>query len=233
MYDVDAFTAALAGRVPENALLSHDLFEGLFARTALVTDVGVLEHYPSSVLAHGRRQHRWVRGLADSVVAVPGVTLEQATADLAGVMDRLAREYPDTNAQVGPRVRPYRDVHTSGPIRTVFAALMGAGGFLLLIGCANVANLLLARGATRAREITVRLSLGATRRRIVAQLLAESLLLALVAGAVGLALAAMGVRLFQQLITGTGEPYWLQFRWRPGSSRSSPPCASALPCCAA
>jgi cyclic beta-1,2-glucan synthetase len=62
LYDVDAFAAALDGRVPENALLSHDLFEGLYARTALVTDVEVVDDYPSSVLAHARRQHRWVRG---------------------------------------------------------------------------------------------------------------------------------------------------------------------------
>ncbi len=62
LYDVDAFVAALDGRVPENALLSHDLFEGLYARTALVTDVEVVDDYPASVLVHARRQHRWVRG---------------------------------------------------------------------------------------------------------------------------------------------------------------------------
>ena len=62
LYDVDAFTAALEDRVPENALLSHDLFEGLYARTALVTDIEVVDDYPSSVLGHARRQHRWVRG---------------------------------------------------------------------------------------------------------------------------------------------------------------------------
>ena len=62
LYDVDAFTAALEGRVAENAMLSHDLFEGLFARCALVSDVEVVDDFPSSVLAHSRRQHRWVRG---------------------------------------------------------------------------------------------------------------------------------------------------------------------------
>ncbi|MCX6552175.1 MAG: DUF3131 domain-containing protein [Acidobacteria bacterium] len=62
LYDVDAFMASLEGRVPENALLSHDLFEGLYARTALVSDIEVVDDYPSSVLAHARRQHRWVRG---------------------------------------------------------------------------------------------------------------------------------------------------------------------------
>ncbi|MEQ1575686.1 MAG: carbohydrate-binding protein, partial [Vicinamibacterales bacterium] len=62
LYDVDTFAAALEGRVPENTLLSHDLFEGLYARAALVTDIEVVDDYPSSVLAHARRQHRWVRG---------------------------------------------------------------------------------------------------------------------------------------------------------------------------
>ncbi|HET7249778.1 MAG TPA: glucoamylase family protein, partial [Gemmatimonadales bacterium] len=62
LYDVDAFIAALDGRIPENALLSHDLFEGLHARAALVTDVEVVDDYPASVLAHARRQHRWARG---------------------------------------------------------------------------------------------------------------------------------------------------------------------------
>ena len=62
LYDVDAFTAALDGSVPENALLSHDLFEGLYARTALVSDVELVDDYPSSVLSHARRQHRWIRG---------------------------------------------------------------------------------------------------------------------------------------------------------------------------
>jgi len=62
LYDVDAFTAALEGSVPENALLSHDLFEGLHARVALVSDVELVDDYPSSVLSHARRQHRWIRG---------------------------------------------------------------------------------------------------------------------------------------------------------------------------
>jgi cyclic beta-1,2-glucan synthetase len=62
LYDVDAFNAAIEGRIPENALLSHDLFEGLHARAALVTDVEVVDDYPASVLAHARRQHRWARG---------------------------------------------------------------------------------------------------------------------------------------------------------------------------
>ena len=62
LYDVDAFIASLEDTVPENALLSHDLFEGLHARVALVSDVELVDEYPSSVLSHARRQHRWIRG---------------------------------------------------------------------------------------------------------------------------------------------------------------------------
>ena len=62
LYDVDAFMAAVEGRVPENALLSHDLFEGVHARTALVSDIEMVDDYPANLLAHARRQHRWVRG---------------------------------------------------------------------------------------------------------------------------------------------------------------------------
>src|SRR5690606_20142293 len=62
LYDVDAFTAALHDVVPDNALLSHDLFEGLHARVALVSDLELVDEYPSGVLSHARRQHRWIRG---------------------------------------------------------------------------------------------------------------------------------------------------------------------------
>jgi len=141
----------------------------------------------------------------------PGVTIEQAEADMAPVMARLAREFPETNANVAPLVRPFREMNTSGQIRVVFTGLMGAVLLLLLIACANVANLLLARGLARGREIAIRLSLGATRAQVVRQLLAESLVLAIVAGALGLLGAAFGVRLVQAAITGTGEPYWLDF----------------------
>ena len=102
LYDVDAFAAALEGRVPENALLSHDLFEGLYARTALVTDVEVVDDYPSSVLAHARRQHRWVRGdwqillVAVSVRADPhGPAAQSPAAHLALEDPRQPAAQPD------------------------------------------------------------------------------------------------------------------------------------------
>jgi predicted permease len=161
--------------------------------------------------ATGNRADRGNRYLDAFGRLAKGVTIAQAEGDLAIVMDRLAREFPETNSNVAPLVRPFRERNTSGPIRVVFTGLMAAVALLLLIACANVANLLLARGTARGREIAVRLSLGATRGRIVRQLLVESLLLALVAGAAGLLGAAYGVRLVQAGITGTGEPYWLDF----------------------
>jgi putative ABC transport system permease protein len=145
-----------------------------------------------------------------------GVSVGQASADLGTIMERLARDYPETNRGIAPRIRPFRELNTGGPMRTAGQALAAAVAFLLLIACANVGNLLLARGTGRAREISVRLSLGATRGQIVSQLLVESLLLASLASVLGIALALAGVRVVDTAIRGTGEPYWLQFPvdWR-------------------
>jgi predicted permease len=137
-------------------------------------------------------------------------SLEQAQDDLGLVMDRLARAFPETNGKVTAFVRPFRELTTSGPIRGVFVGLMGAGVFLLLVACANIATLMLSRGADRAREIAVRMSFGARRWHVVRQLLAEALVVAGAAGAAGLALAALGVRAFQLATADTGAPYWLQ-----------------------
>ena len=128
LYDVDAFVAALEGRVPENALLSHDLFEGLYARTALVTDVEVVDDYPSSVLAHARRQHRWVRGdwqilwwLFPFVPSRAG--LQRNRLPLIArwkILDNLRRSLlpPATVALLRARLdRPARAIRSRGPRR--------------------------------------------------------------------------------------------------------------------
>jgi putative ABC transport system permease protein len=127
------------------------------------------------------------------------------------IAGQLRHDYPDTNKDVTANVMTFNERQNGGPIRLVFLSLMGAVAFVLLIACANVANLLLARSATRAREMSVRISLGATRWRIVRQLLVESVLLSIVSGLFGLALAYVGVRLFDAATQDVGKPYWIQF----------------------
>ncbi len=129
----------------------------------------------------------------------PGVTLQQAQADVGGIAARLAQTFPATNEKVGAWLIPLHDQIT-GPTRDPLLALGAAVGFVLLIACVNLANLLLVRGAGRARELGVRAALGAGRGRLIRQLLTESALLAGVGGAMGLALGAAGSGVLSTLV---------------------------------
>ena len=140
-----------------------------------------------------------------------GVTRQQAQSEMNTIAAKLRADYPDTNKDVTASVMTFNERANGGPIRLVFLSLMGAVAFVLLIACANVANLLLARSATRAREMSVRISLGATRWRIVRQLLVESVLLSIVSGLFGLGLAYIGVSLFDAATQDVGKPYWIKF----------------------
>jgi putative ABC transport system permease protein len=134
---------------------------------------------------------RQPRGRYLSVIArlKPGVSLDQARAQMTSLAASLTQELPDFDTGWGVKVVPLRD-ELSGGIKPALLVLSGAVAFVLLIACANVANLLLARGAARQREIAIRSALGAARSRVVRQLLTESLLLGLLGGAAGLLVAS-------------------------------------------
>src|SRR5439155_11547804 len=139
-----------------------------------------------------------------------GVTLKQAQAEMATIGAKLQRDYPKEDKGLTPFVDRFGAIN-GGPIRTVLWSLMGAVVFVLLIACANVANLLLARAADRAREIGIRFSVGATRLMVIRQLLVESVLLAFVGGLVGLGLSIFGLKAFDADTQNVGKPYWMVF----------------------
>jgi predicted permease len=142
------------------------------------------------------RNHGFLRVVAR---LQPGASVESAQAEMTAVARRIAEQFPKTNRGVGTNLMPLIDALV-GKIRTGLLIFLGVVALVLLIACSNVANLLLARGASRQKELAVRTALGAGRRRLVRQLLSESILLALGGGALGLLLASWTARALARLV---------------------------------
>lgn len=135
----------------------------------------------------------------------PGVSMAAAETELGVISARLAGQYPATNQNLGVHVTPLRNYWFPKSTQNTLWALLGAVGFLLLISCANVANLLLAKASTRRKEVAVRASLGATRSQVFLQFLTESLVLSVAGGAVGILIAEVMLRvLTATLVSGMG-----------------------------
>ncbi|MGD2114042.1 MAG: ABC transporter permease [Acidobacteriota bacterium] len=139
------------------------------------------------------------------------VTLERARTEMSAIAGRLAEVYPETNEGVGAVVKPYTlEFVGEEAVGLLYTFLVGVLG-VLLIACANVANLLLARSALRSREVAVRSALGAGRLRVILGVLSEALVLAVAGAVFGLALAAAGTEIFDRVIQATDPPYWIHF----------------------
>ena len=214
---------------PRVALISDGLWERRFGRDPHVvgraieidggpaTIVGVMPpdvRFPGRAdlwLPHARsagaeRDNHYLRGIGR---LAPGSTLSGARAELETIGRQLATRYPDTNQGWAPNATTLRDAEV-GDIRPVLLIMQAAVTFVLLIACANVANLLMARGSSRHREIAIRTTLGAARGRIIRQLLTESLMLALAAGLLGTLMAGWGLDIVTAMLPDS-LPSWMHF----------------------
>ena len=189
-----------------NAFLRADLYVPLAMQRALAGESGQNE-----------LELRGLRGMMVLGRLKPGVRVEQAAAEARLISQQLAQAYPKTNSTCSLRVATQHDaqIHQISLLLVVALFMSALSAVVLLIACANVMNLMLSRGRARSREIAVRLAIGAGRGRLVRQLLTESLIIALLGGALGLLVAQAGTDLFSQIRIPTDIPITLDFRLDP------------------
>jgi putative ABC transport system permease protein len=142
----------------------------------------------------------------------PGVSLDQAAVEMSSIARRLALEYPESNRDVGAVVKPYTEEYIGDEVSALLFTMLGAVFLVLLIACANVANLLLSQAAMRAKEVGIRAAMGASRWRIMKQFLTEPLALAFIGAVIGTGLAWLGVGAFNRAIAPTDPPFWIDIK---------------------
>lgn len=144
-----------------------------------------------------------------------GVSRDGAAAEMQTIARRLAEAHPETNEGVGAVVQPFTEEYIGDEASTMLWTMLGAVFLVLLIACANVANLLLARATTRSRELAIRSAIGASRLQVVAKLVGEALVLAGVGAVLGLGLAWAGVRTFNAAVAPASPPFWIDIGLHP------------------
>jgi predicted permease len=145
----------------------------------------------------------------------PGVSLDEAETQMAGIAQRLAAEYPATNEGISTHLEPYTEEYMPAQITAVLYVMLVAVFGVLLIACANVSNLLLARSTVRAKEIAIRSAMGASRSRVIRQLLVESTILTLLGGTAGIILGYVGIDAFNAVFMDMERPYWIDIAMHP------------------
>ena len=166
---------------------------GVLPKTFHFTPVGDVDIYVTLHATGGMQTRRNLHWLHPVGRLEPGVTVEQAQQIMNTLAANLERQYPDSNKELRTVVVPLRELIT-GPVKPILMVLLAAAGLLLLIACANIANLLLARAATRAKEFAIRSALGARRWRVIRQVIVEGVLLASVGAAAGIVFAIFATR---------------------------------------
>jgi predicted permease len=140
-----------------------------------------------------------------------GTSIPVAEQEVQRILARVAAQYPDENEGVSGRVQLFQEANMPSQIRLMMLMMMGMVSGVLLIACANVANVLMARAAVRDREVAIRSAMGADRWRVIRQLLAEAVALGIVGGVVGIFVASIGLRFFDASVQDVGKPYWIYF----------------------